>query len=102
MNSIAFTEGYGAAGKPAAASLKILDESARKEFVAPGVEVEVAPEIQRSDEIGILRLVLKKVRKMIEEFSAFAGAPVAPEARLPRIFVVIEDLLRPGIADGSK
>ncbi|MGD9545481.1 MAG: hypothetical protein AB7U86_15010, partial [Methylocystis sp.] len=59
--------------------------------------MEVAPEIQRSDRVSIARLISKKVGKMVEEFPAFAGAPVSPKARLPRIFAVVKELLRPRI-----
>jgi hypothetical protein len=79
-----------------------VDQASRQERAPLAVKVKFSPEIQRSDEVRILRLIFEKVWIVIEKSSAFAGAAFAPDARLSRILAVIEKLLRPRIDPNRK
>ena len=73
------------------------DQIVRQDLIAANVQVHVSPYEQVFQKIRIVFLVAKERREMIEKLFALSGAPVAPNLRSPRIFVVVEELLRPWI-----
>jgi hypothetical protein len=59
--------------------------------------VNIPPDEQIAQKIRVIAFVSEQRRKMIEEAPVFVFAPVAPHRHLAGIFIIVEELLGPGI-----